>query len=384
MRPAFLVLLAAALLVSPAHAEEDTFVREEVTFATSDGLEIHGTYWTPVDAPQGAPCVVALHMFRNVRASWEPLAKPVTDRGCALLAIDLRGHGDSALQGDDDLSLRVKARDAELFGAMHLDAEAAIKWVRTKKRTPRGRIALVGASVGCSVAIHAATKKPLDIAAVVVLTPGENYLGVPTLEHAKRWYKTLPLHILSSAEERGRGADAVQAALATRGSELSIVPGTGVHGTRMFGKVEGIEDRIAEWLATRLTGPIANGVIKDAEIDGAIAGEVDGRDVWVRFVNGRLYVATRLEAVGSVQSDHIRLRITNTKGETSDVSDDAGMGMSRVDLDMMARPAKSSAQTEHVYLPSELGAPAGDMIGLQIAFEDGEFGPVKPIQIALE
>ncbi len=384
MRIAPLALVAALLVVPPAHAEDDAFVREEVTFETSDGLTIHGTYWAPVDAPTGAPCVVALPMYRNVRASWEPLATPVTERGCALLAIDMRGHGESAVQGETDLSENVKARDAELFNAMHLDVEAAIAWARKTKKTPRGRVGLIGASVGCSIAIHAAVEKPLDVAAVAVLTPGEKYLGVPTLEHAERWYKTLPLHIFSSDEERKRGAESIQSALADRGAELSIVPGSKIHGTQMFGKVAGIEGRLAEWLTARITGPIPDGVIEESEIEGAVTIEFQKRDIWVRFVNGRLYVATRFESMGSVASDQARIRITTPDGKAHDVAEHAGMGMSRIDMDVTAHAPTSSAVTEHSYFLSELGVAGGAAIGIQIAFDDESFGPAEPIHITLE
>jgi len=385
MRLIPLVLVAAtAFLTASAHAEDPTFVREEVTFETSDGLTLHGTYWAPADAPKGAPCVVALHMYRSDRSAWESLAQPVTNRGCALLAIDMRGHGESKMQGETDLSEQVASRDADLFNSMHLDAAAAIAWGRKEKKTPRGRVALVGASVGCSVAIHAAKEKPLDIAAVAVLTPGEKYLGVPTLEHVKHWYNTIPLHVLSSEEERARGADAIHSALAERGSELTIVPGTKIHGTRMFGKVEGIEDSIAEWLTARATGPLPDGVIDDGETDGAVEGSVDGRDVWVRYANGRLYVATRLETTDGVGSDHIRVRVTESEGEPRELPDDVGMGMNRIDMDLMARPPKSAATTEWVFLPSELGVEPGATIGIQVAFVDGEFGPEEPLPITLK
>lgn len=390
MRIAPLALVAVGtvgvVLTAAAHAEEATFVREEVTFETSDGLELHGTYWAPASALTRAPCVVALHMYRSERGAWEPLAKPLTDRGCALLAIDMRGHGESKMQGDDDLSARVVARDAELFNAMHLDAEAAIEWARKEKRTPKGRVVLVGASVGCSVAIHAATKKPLDVAAVAVLTPGENYLGVPTLEHVKRWYETLPLHIFSSEEERGRGAGPIHGALAERGSELSIVPGTKIHGTRMFGKVEGIEDRIAEWLSARATGPIADGVIEEGEIEGAVEALFDKRKIWVRYSNRRLHVMTRLETTDAVGSDQFRLRITTAdgEGEALEIPVDAGMGMSRIDMVMQPQPTKSSATCERSYLASALGVGEGATIRIQVAFADGAFGPEEPILLTLE
>ncbi len=386
-------ILGVVASVATGRADEEQAAArggpETVTIETSDGLTLRGSYWAPADMPQGAPCVVALHMYRSDRSAWEPVAGPITARGGALLAIDMRGHGDSRVQGEEDLSEKVVARDAELFNAMHLDAEAAIAWARKVKRVPRGRVALLGASVGCSVAIQAATKKPLDIAAVAVLTPGKEYLGVPTMEHVEHWYETLPLRIFSSAEERGNGADAIHTALATKGCELTIVPGTGIHGTRMFGQVPGLEDDLAAWLTARLLGPIPDGVIEDSEIEGAVTGTYLGRDLFVRFVNGRLYVATRRTGAGGISNDTVRLRVSDASGEVHDIAADTGMGMNRIDMSFAGGRPESSATTETSLLPGELGVAPGATIGVQLTFDDDSdgdpsFGPAERLRITLE
>src|SRR6185503_7103627 len=121
--------------------------------------------------------------------------------------------GESAKQGDDDLSKKVEARDPTLFNAMHLDAEAAIAWLVKEQKTPKTRIGLLGASVGCSVAIDTAVRNPDDVAAVVCLTPGKDYLGVPTMEHVAKWPSGKPLLLVSSAKEADGGAGPIQTRL---------------------------------------------------------------------------------------------------------------------------------------------------------------------------
>jgi len=263
MRQALPLVLAAACLAAPARAGEDVPKGEAVSFKTADGLTIAATYWPPATAPaDAAPVVVALPMYKQTRASYAPMVAPITGRGMGLLALDLRGHGDSAKQGDADLSKQVEARDAALFNAMHADVEAAVLWLAKEKKTPKGKIGLLGASVGCSVAIDAAVRSPDDFAAVVCLTPGKNYLGVPTMEHVENWPGGKPLLLVSSMPEASAGADAIKSKLDGKGAELKIVsaenPGAvagpmDLHGTNMFGRVAIVEKNVAEWFAYWLT-----------------------------------------------------------------------------------------------------------------------------------
>jgi len=237
MMAAMRVLIGLLLIASLALAER-------VSFKTSDGVEIVGTWQL---AGKDAPTVICLPMFRNKKESYAPLVGPLVLKGINVLAIDLRGHGESTPKLWD----RVKSRDPKLFGAMHLDVAAAVDFLERVKKCDRTRIGLVGASVGCSVALDAACRRPGDTRVVVVLTPGSNYLGVNTLEHLKRWTGTSVMTFVSK-EERKTSQGVMDALDPYDGSSSLVVPGTGIHGTRMFGKVNGIEGLIANFLADAL------------------------------------------------------------------------------------------------------------------------------------
>lgn len=146
--------------------------------------------------------------------------------------------------------MRVLARDADLFNSMHLDAETAVRYL-LEHGVEQQRVGLIGASVGCSVAIQTVAEGEVPVAAVVVMTPGKNYLGVATMQHIKMW-RGQPLLILTSKEEEGRGAKAIYEKLRNKGSELRVFEEGGIHGTNMFGEVEGVEKMIASWLAGKL------------------------------------------------------------------------------------------------------------------------------------
>jgi len=240
-----IIIIVILALASPALAGE------KITLSTADGLEIVGTFYA--SGRKGAAGVVALPMYRHDRTTYEPVAERFTKAGMDFLAIDMRGHGESAVQGEEDLSERVKARDPKLFSAMWQDALAARTFLIGKGTDPN-RIGLLGASVGCSVAIDAASRTERILGACV-MTPGKNYLGVNTMGDLAA-YGDRPLLILSSKEEAGVGAKAIKAKLGVS-AELVLFEEKGVHGTKMFGKVAGVEDRIVTWFGDILGGSVA-------------------------------------------------------------------------------------------------------------------------------
>jgi len=231
-----------ALIVVLALAS--TLFAERVTFKTDDGKQVVGT-WNM--AGKDAPTVICLPMFRNVRKSYQPLVAPLLAKGINVLSIDLRGHGDSA----PELADKVKKRDPELFNAMHHDVYAAMNFLEREKGCDRTRIGLIGASVGCSVAIDATRLYPGDVRAVVLLTPGSKYLGVDSLAHLKQWPGTRVFTFVSSEEKR-TSAGVMDALDPFDGSNRMVVPGKEIHGTRMFGKVNQIEQLIANFFASSL------------------------------------------------------------------------------------------------------------------------------------
>lgn len=217
---------------------------ETVRFKTADGVEIVADYFK---GKPGAAGVVCIPMFRSNRKAYRPLVMPLMAKGFHVLLIDKRGHGESA----PDLAPKVRARDAELFRAMHRDVEAAIAFLEREKGCDATRIGLVGASVGCSVAVDTTVRNPHAVRAVVLLTPGSNYLGVDTLGHLENWPGTR-IFTFTSAEDEKTSSGVMKALDVFDGSNRMVVPGSGIHGTRMFGKVASIEQLIANFMESSL------------------------------------------------------------------------------------------------------------------------------------
>ncbi len=234
-----------------------------VEYTTSDGVVIIGDYWMPNDASTPAPAVILLHMYRSDRAAWRPLVSVLEDAGFAIMAIDLRGHGESLKPEDRKLEKRVRDRDPVLFRAMHRDVFGAYRWLQQRPEVDLSRLAIVGASVGCSVALdYAVRDKSVDT--IVLMTPGEKYLGVDSIEDIKQFGRR-PVLMLTSEEERPNGTQALSEL--AKQSEVKTYTKTGIHGTRMFGKVPGVRHYIAAYLKKNIGDPSTDAVYGSVNSD---------------------------------------------------------------------------------------------------------------------
>ena len=238
--------MAVTLVTAGARAEAPQPQRAE--FTTADGVHIVGDFY-PAQGEGEAPLALLLHMYRSDRSAWKPLVGPLHDAGFAVLAIDMRGHGESTEPKDMHLEQRVKQRDPGIFNAMHLDAAAAVDWAHKQPGVDPDKLVVVGASVGCSVALDF-TARNENVDGVVCLSPGTHYLGVDSTEDIKETRK-VPILLLS--EEKERAAVDELAGLAENAKGEVVGPG-GNHGTNMFGKVDGIEQKIVDFLKSAVGG----------------------------------------------------------------------------------------------------------------------------------
>lgn len=240
-------------LVNGARAEVPA---EVVRFQTSDGIEIVADYFVPEKGVSSAPGVVLVHMLRADRSSWAPLIPDLHNAGFAVLAIDLRGNGDSGAPRQDELRQRVRDQDASVFHEMPLDVEAAVSWLIARDEVDKSRLGMIGATVGFSVALEYAARDP-SIDVVAGLTPGSGFIGMDSNSGALRYGKR-PMLLLAVETDR-RPIDTM-----TRMNTgiVGEVVGTGTgHGTRMLNRYPELTSRITKFIAEgvgeRATHPVA-------------------------------------------------------------------------------------------------------------------------------
>ncbi len=213
-----------------------SLLEDGVTVQTADGLELVGTFYAPQQPAPPWPGVILLHMVYGSRQDWQEFAVDLTDAGYAVLALDMRGHGDSggSLEWDkfeDDL-LRVWA-----YFASHPDVDG-------------DRSGVVGASIGANIALLLGASQQ-DAAAVVLLSPGLDYYGVTTSDTLEA-YAPRPVLIVASEEDSYSAQSSRQLSeLAGGEAHLEMYPG-GAHGTVMFDRQPDLAGLIVDWLDSYL------------------------------------------------------------------------------------------------------------------------------------
>jgi dienelactone hydrolase len=158
--------LAALILAAPLAASD-------MSLTTADGFALKGTLTLPAAKPKAkVPVVILAHQFHSDRTGWAPLTDKLLARGIGVLALDLRGHGESAMK--DGAEVRVSgdfmaSAKAVGFDKIPADLALAAAWLRKQPGVDGRRIGLAGSSVGAfSVLLASPEVKPL---AVLSLSP---------------------------------------------------------------------------------------------------------------------------------------------------------------------------------------------------------------------
>jgi pimeloyl-ACP methyl ester carboxylesterase len=123
-----------------ATPEQRGMAYEDVTLTTSDGLRLKAWY---MPGTNGA-AVILLHGLGGNRGTTLDHAAVLHEAGYALLALDMRAHGESDGQRYSWLSKN--------------DALAALDWLRARPEIDRGRIGALGLSAGAHAALWAAAE----------------------------------------------------------------------------------------------------------------------------------------------------------------------------------------------------------------------------------
>lgn len=218
---------------------------EKVNFDTEDGVTIVADYY---EGASGGPSALLLHMMPAVKESWNGFAAALVDAGYShVLAIDLRGHGESVSGGDGRLDYKA-FEDAD-HQAKIRDVEAAVKWLEGRG-AEKGRLAVVGASIGANLAIAYGADHP-EVPAVVALSPGFDYRGVTTPDKVERYAEGQGLYLVASEEDELSFGTDRQLGGIKKDAAVKELKGAG-HGTTMLENEPGLTEEIIEWLKGRV------------------------------------------------------------------------------------------------------------------------------------
>ena len=217
-----------------------------VTFASLDGTQLSGEFFEAAGRPSSfargasedkSPGVVLVHMLSRNKSDWRGLPDRIRDAGITALTIDLRGHGGSSGSASD-------------LGAMVQDVRAAAQWLASRANVRPDAIAVVGASLGASLALLAASETPL-VRAVAVVSPSLDYRGLRTDTAVIKRIGSRPIWLAASTEDPYalRSVKELTDEGATGEQRLSGVRG---HGTALLWADPDLAGALVDWLRRTL------------------------------------------------------------------------------------------------------------------------------------
>ncbi|MBI3588073.1 alpha/beta fold hydrolase [Candidatus Micrarchaeota archaeon] len=255
--PAVVFLLASALIISgclspggaPAPASNGTNSTDggNLTFfqlGTPDGWMLPGFRLAPAHAANGR-AVILLHALGRDKSEWASFANSLAVGGYDVFAMDLRGHGDSGVNGT---RRSYGSFDTADFQKMAGDAGGLAQFIRSNYKEER--ISIVGASIGANAALNYAARDA-QVGPVVLLSPGLDYRGVQTPNAMNNYSQSGRKALLVASGEDEYAAFSSRQLKETAGgnAELAILQGAG-HGTEMLAGTNGRElsKKVIEWL----------------------------------------------------------------------------------------------------------------------------------------
>ena len=199
-------MLSALLLnAPPGMAEEGQQPVQDLTVATADGWNVAVTYYAGLKLGRESPVVVLLHMKGGNRAVWNNgFANQLVGEGYAVIAVDLRGHGETKPSNAALAASGQSKKDVELKGgdyrAMVLqDLEAVKQFIfeeHEREHLNMRKMAIVAPETSAAVALNYAlldwlkrpyndaptpeqqTPRGQDVRALVLISPELNVPGM--------------------------------------------------------------------------------------------------------------------------------------------------------------------------------------------------------------
>jgi pimeloyl-ACP methyl ester carboxylesterase len=137
-------------------------------FTTFDLVRLHASLDVPSGVSAPIPTVLLLHGFGENRAVWEPLKKQLLEHGWAVVALDLRGHGESKTKDGAPIEAAASWRtDPNQFPQ---DIDPALDFIKAQTRLNNRKIAVIGVDVGADLALIASGRYP-EVRTVVAIDP---------------------------------------------------------------------------------------------------------------------------------------------------------------------------------------------------------------------
>lgn len=204
---------------------------EKIVVRAEDGALLVGDFY---EVDPLSPTIILLHQLYTTRRSWEPIIGPLLGAHYNVLAVDLRGYGESS----SSINWTSAVVDVQLW----------FDWLRTETDVRPDAISTMGSSMGSTLAIVGCANDALCKTAIAI-SPGWDYYGIEIEDSLAVGFQHRPLLILYSERDRYPSLDMPQIEAAATGVLTIEVFPANPHGMDLIKLYE--EDTlplILDWL----------------------------------------------------------------------------------------------------------------------------------------
>lgn len=214
-----LTVLSMSISLAVAQNTTEDISPEIVNIEAADGLTLVGDFYQS-NTEEPAPAVVLLHMSGSNRTSWSELIPELVDAGYNVLAIDMRGHGDTG--GDIDWILAES------------DVQVLLDWLREQGSVQGEGIAIIGASIGSNLTLIGCANDA-DCVTAIALSPGLDYSGVMPEEAVTVGLSERSVLLIATHGDEESAQAIKQLLTNSEDGEVAVELHSGsLHGTDMF------------------------------------------------------------------------------------------------------------------------------------------------------
>ncbi len=226
----FVIVVSLLLVSCTKEKEPGTIIKQKVTLGTKDNIKISGNFY-PKETNKG---IILLHAYKEDKNAWNFFIDQLRKEGYNVLAIDLRGHGESELD--------LKTMNAQDYNNMILDVQAAFDYLIEKNIQ---EVSLIGASIGANIALNFAVGEE-GIQRIILLSPGLDYHGIKTEDYITHYKR--PLLIIVGGLDK-YSWESSNALFDKSGSTIKLQPyETDKHGIEILKQYPETKDLIINWM----------------------------------------------------------------------------------------------------------------------------------------
>lgn len=235
--------------VALSSSQPGDLVMQEITYRTSDGVAISGSWVLPQaqkNTVSKRPVVLLLHDYGIDRRDWGIFIPELVQRGYNVLAIDLRGHGQSKGAGLRASDTQSSSLVSYVIETGYRDVESALKWITSQKDADEKHIFLIGVGLGADIAYLCSGIFPKNIQATVAISPSIELLT------EGRFVDIEPHAILFCATSQSKQGNTMltveSLANFTKPPTKVAIYKSAAHGFAMFYKHPEMKQDILEWI----------------------------------------------------------------------------------------------------------------------------------------